>query len=75
MPRRMLEGTMDFMIFDRGNLLVSYNEKQPALDALTKLVNDDPESADDFVLAVFDDRGELTDESVAGSSVREPQAA
>lgn len=63
------------MIFDRGNLVAAYKQRQAALDALTKLVNDDPESADDFVLAVFDDRGELTEESLAGSSVKQPQAA
>lgn len=66
---------MDFMIFDRGNLLAAYTEKQAALDALTRLVNDDPESADDFVLAVFDDDGALTDESVEGSAVKQPSAA
>lgn len=66
---------MDFMLFDRGNLLVAYKDRQAAFDALTQLVNDDPESADDFVLAVYADDGELTDDTVAGSSVLQPQPA
>lgn len=66
---------MTFSIFDSGNLVASYDDEHAAIDALTQLVHDDPESADDMVLVTFDDVGEPVGDPVPGSSVRSPQAA
>jgi hypothetical protein len=66
---------MTFSIFDSGNLVASYNDEQAAIEALTQLVHDDPESAEDVVLVTFDDLGEPAGDPVTGSSVRSAQAA
>ena len=66
---------MTFSIFDTGNLVASYDDEQVALDALTQLVRDDPESAAEIVLVKFDDLGEPVGDPVVGSSVLPRQAA
>jgi hypothetical protein len=66
---------MTFSIFDTGNLLASYDDEQVALDALTQLVSDDPESAAEIVLVRFDDLGEPVGDPVVGSSVLPRRAA
>jgi hypothetical protein len=66
---------MTFSIFDSGNLVASYDDERAAMNALTQLVHDDPESADDMVLVTFDETGGPVGDPVPGSSVRSPQAA
>jgi hypothetical protein len=66
---------MTFSIFDSGNLVASYDDERAAMEALTQLAHDDPESADELVLVTFDDLGELVGDPVPGSSVRSPRAA
>jgi hypothetical protein len=66
---------MTFSIFDTGNLVASYDDEQVALDALTRLVRDDPESAAEIALLRFDDLGEPVGDPVVGSSVLPRQAA
>jgi hypothetical protein len=66
---------LTFSIFDTGNLVASYDDEQVALDALTQLVRDDPESAAEIVLVKFDDLGEPVGDPVVGSSVLPRQAA
>jgi hypothetical protein len=72
-PERILGRTMTFSIFDSGNLVASYDDERVAMDALSQVVHDDPESADDVVLVRFDDAGEPVGDAVPGSSVRSPQ--
>jgi hypothetical protein len=66
---------MNFSIFDGGNLVASYEDEQAAIEALTQLASDDPESAEDMVLVTFDDLGEVVGDPLPGSSVRSSQAA
>jgi hypothetical protein len=65
--------TINFSIFDSGNLVASYGEEQAALDALAQLVREDPEACDELVLLAFDDDGEPAGEPVLGSSFRSEQ--
>jgi hypothetical protein len=64
---------MNFSIFDSGNLVASYSDKQWALDALARLVDDDPGTADAVVLVAFDESGTQVGDPVLGSSVQSEQ--
>jgi len=65
---------MTFSIFDSGNLAASYSDEKAAVDALTQLVPDDPEAAEELVLVTFDELGELVGDPLR-SSVRARQPA
>lgn len=64
---------MNFSIFDSGNLVASYINEQDAVEALSELVQDDPEGAEQLVLIGFDDTDEPAGEPVVGSSIAATQ--
>ncbi len=51
---------MIFSIFDTGNLVVSYDDEDEAMEALAELA-EDPEAAPQLLLIAFDDHGPVAD--------------
>jgi hypothetical protein len=60
---------MTISISDGGHLMVSYVDQRVAMDAVARLVQDDPPAADEFTLFPFDAHWEGMPDPVIGYSV------
>lgn len=59
---------MTYAIFDSGNLVVSYDDYDRALNALSQLAQEDEANAQDIALVSFDEQGQPVGEAVLGTS-------
>ncbi len=57
---------MEYVIFDRGNLVVSFDTVDEAQAALERLATADPEARDSLVLFAVDDQGKPVADCVPG---------
>jgi hypothetical protein len=60
---------MTYSIFDTGNLVVSYDQEEPARTALARIAAETPAADECLLLVAFDDEGHVVDEVVPGHSV------
>lgn len=63
---------MTYMIFDHGNLVVSFDQAQEAEQALNRLAAETPEAADSLLLVAFDEVGHPVADSVPGEHLLLP---
>lgn len=59
---------MTYAIFDSGNLVVSYNDYDRALNALSQLAQEDESSAHEIAMIALDDHGDPVGDAVLGTS-------
>ncbi|UGS35631.1 hypothetical protein [Capillimicrobium parvum] len=58
---------MTYSIFDTGNLVVSFDREDEAIDALRRLA-EDHEAADGLLMIAFDDAGNAVGEAAPGEA-------
>lgn len=59
-----------YVILDStANLVESFDDKQEALRALEQIVQQDPESADEYALLTYNNKGRPVGQAVVGSDL------
>jgi len=62
---------MNYVIFDStANMVASFDREKEAREALVEIIDLEPDTADDYVIAEIDEKGEIV-HTIAGASVVE----